>query len=106
MDFLDRVGVYVYVIALGFIGGVLSLFSKKKLNECEKRKFCFFGTFLLGVATSIFAGYIGFEIANFIFENEKISLAISCICAWAGTDGLLSLETSAIELLSRKMERK
>lgn len=29
MDFLDRVGVYAYVIALGFIGGVLSLFSKK-----------------------------------------------------------------------------
>ncbi|CUU74380.1 phage holin family protein [Campylobacter hyointestinalis] len=102
MDFWDRLGIYTYVLALGVAGGILSIFQKKKLGECKNGR-CWIGGLLLGIATSVFAGYVGYEIANFIFANEKLSLAISCICAWAGTDGLLAVEQKAIDILSRKI---
>ncbi len=104
-ELFNKLGIYLYVIILGFIGGVLSLFEKNKLNECQTSKICLFKKFLLGVVTAIFTGYIGFELGLYILENKKIALAISCICAWAGTDALIAFEGKILELLSKGFKK-
>lgn len=104
-ELLNKLGIYLYVIILGFIGGILSLFEKNKLNECQTSKICLFKKFLLGVVASIFAGYVGFEFGLYILDNQKIALAISCICAWAGTDALIAFESKILELLSKGFKK-
>mgnify|MGYP003300091391 CR=1 FL=1 len=104
-ELLSKLGIYIYVIVLGFIGGVLSLFEKKKLNGCDSSKICLIKKASLGVVTAIFTGYIGYEFGLYILESQKIALAISCVCAWAGTDALIAFESKILELLSKGIKK-
>ncbi|EAJ1232650.1 hypothetical protein YY92_08760 [Campylobacter fetus] len=100
-ELINKLGVYAYIVLLGAFGGLLAVFQKHKLANCKTKK-CYLFTSFFGVLTSIFIAYIGYEITNYFLTNEKISLAIAGVCAWAGTDALVALEKKLINIISDK----
>jgi len=88
MELLDKVGFYFWVILVGFIGGILDYIdsgSKKKATSV-----------IVGIATSMFLGWIGFEMANFFIKDTRASLAICGFLAWRGTEWIKETVDRAI----------
>lgn len=105
MNFWDRLnnGQYKFVFLIGAIGGILGLIQKHKLEHCkEKGLKCYLLGGLMGIITSIFVGYIGFEVAFYIFGKIGISIACGGLSAWAGTDAIVLYEKKLVEFLGAK----
>lgn len=77
MDLIDKLGFYAWVIVVGFIGGILGLASKGRRKIAD---------FIIGTITSMFLGWIGYEIINAFAKNEKIALASCGFIAWRGAE--------------------
>lgn len=85
-DFIDSLGVYIYVILVAIIGGLLN--TKEKAKRSTGRKVA---DFIVGLISSCFFGWMGFELINFIYQNEKIALAGCGFFAWKGTEWIETL---------------
>lgn len=104
MKFLENGGTYFYLLLLGMVGGVLGIIHNNKLADCKTTP-CIFATVILGCVSSVFVGYISFEICAYYSNSERLSLAIASICAWIGTDVLLIIKTNLLELIKAKGEK-
>ncbi|CUU83195.1 Uncharacterised protein [Campylobacter hyointestinalis subsp. hyointestinalis] len=97
---IDAAGVYKYVILIGLIGGIIRIVQKEELKQCEKSMKCkIFGLFFSSLV-SMFAGYIGFEVAFLFFEKDGISIAIAGLSGWAGTNIIIAGEKKLLRIIN------
>lgn len=92
---------YIFTIVLAcisFIAGIIGLINRSEHKNKERVKdrilFLWFG----GVS-SVFIGFIAYEISFYLWENQRLCLAISAFCAWMGTRLLLEAQARALDFI-------
>ncbi|WP_169777790.1 hypothetical protein [Campylobacter curvus] len=75
-DILDR---YKGVIAIGFIGAMLNIGSRPDKGIGRKIM-----DLLIGLLSSIFFGWISYEVVKFIWQSEGLALAACGFFSWKG----------------------
>lgn len=93
MNLDDKTILYLWLLFVGFFGGVLSFLNKQ--TEAFRWK-----SFILGVGSSMFSAYIVYELVFYVLQNANLSIAVAGIGAWGGTNLLLKLEAR----LEKKIE--
>lgn len=78
-ELLDTIEKYKGVILIGLIGAMLNIGSRP--DKSIRRKIL---DFLIGIASSIFFGWIGYEVAKFIWQSEGLALAVCGFFSWKG----------------------
>lgn len=78
--FFDKLGIYAWVLLVGLTGALLNAGNRQ--NKSTKRKV---GDFIVGLISSCFFGWIGFEVIRFIYRDAQIAIAGCGFFAWKGT---------------------
>lgn len=78
-NIIQSLGIYFYVFIVGLIGGLLNVGARK--DKSTARKYTDLG---IGILSSGFFGWIGFEVINFLYQNERLALAGCGFFAWKG----------------------
>lgn len=85
-NIIKEAGIYLWVFAVGLIGGLLNIGANQNKTTGHKAI-----NFIVGVISSIFIGWVSFEIARFIYKDEQVALAAAGFFAWKGTDWVNAL---------------
>ncbi len=94
----DDIFFFVYLAVVSFFSGVIGTIHRAE----HKVKDNLTGKVLLilfGGISSVFIGYVVFEISFFYFENQRLCVAISAFCAWSGTKVLLELQNRLLDFV-------
>lgn len=75
----EYLGKYKWVLAIGLIGGLLNVGSRP--DKGLGRKVI---DLLLGIASSVFFGWISYEVILFIWKENGVALAGCGFFAWKG----------------------
>lgn len=100
---LEQVKVYIWLVFIGFVGGLLRLKEKTKLSNCVGIKgkiICL----LFGIISSVFVAYLIYEISYFYLNSDRLAVALAGVGAWMGTDGLIQIEKALLEFLKNKIK--
>ena len=92
-NLIDKLGFYVWVICVGFIGGVLGAIGSDKKKIVDG---------VVGTFTSMFLGWIGYEVVNAWLKDEKIALATCGFVAWRGAEWIRGVVD---EMIKAKLEK-
>lgn len=101
---LENLKVYIWLVFVGFIGGLLRIKEKTKLANCDGvlgKILCF--TF--GIISSVFVAYLVYEVVFFYLHSDRVAVALAGVGAWMGTDGLIQIEKALLEFLKAKISR-
>lgn len=79
-----------WMIGVGFVGGLLN--ARK-----NKSKLTNIGDWVFNIATSMFLGWIAFEIVCFLLENERVGYAVGGFVAFQGASWFNHLVDSIIK---------
>ncbi|MGH1601759.1 phage holin family protein [Campylobacter majalis] len=80
MNSLDEfLGNYKWVLSVGFIGGLLNIGSRADKTTGRK-----FADLVIGLISSMFFGWISYEVILFIWASDKVALAGCGFFAWKG----------------------
>ncbi|MGP1484903.1 MAG: phage holin family protein [Campylobacter sp.] len=90
MDLLDRAGIYLWVFMIGLIGGALGFIG----NSSTKKRII---DAVIGTFTSMFLGWIGYEIVNAWSKDERIALASCGFIAWRGAEWIRQIVDNFIK---------
>ncbi|MBE2985562.1 hypothetical protein CCAL12920_00650 [Campylobacter sp. RM12920] len=90
-DILKEVGIYLWVFAVGLIGGLLNIGANPNKTTGHKAI-----NFTVGVISSIFIGWVSFEVIRFIYKDSQVALAGAGFFAWKGTDWVNALTDKII----------
>ncbi|MBR8461459.1 hypothetical protein KDE12_01155 [Campylobacter sp. faydin G-105] len=77
----DSLGVYLWVAGIGLIGALLNVGARA--NKSTGRKII---DLIIGSLSSMFLGWIVYEVVFFIYNKEKLALAACGFFAWKGTE--------------------
>ena len=93
-DLINKVGIYFWVIVVGFLGGALGSINNKEQAINRGRKIV---NFIVGTISSGFICWIFFEITSFFTNNnDRFSLAVGGFFAWRGTAWICAIVDKAI----------
>lgn len=103
MKFDDLIFMIILVV-ISFFAGIIGLINRAEHKSKDSLKsrllFLWFG----GVS-SVFIGFVAYEISFYIYESQRLCLAISAFCAWMGTRLLLEAQTRALEFIQNYKKR-
>jgi uncharacterized membrane protein (UPF0136 family) len=97
----EKLTFWAWFLFVAIVGGFLGYITKNKRPATRKE---LLRGLAIGMLISMFAAYITFKIAFFMFANEDVSVAIAGVAAWMGTDAFLTLEKWATTILNTKKE--
>ena len=88
MDLVDKLGFYIWVLLIGLTGGVLSWANGSKKKTIDG---------VIGTFTSMFLGWIGYELVYAWQKDERIALATCGFIAWRGAEWIRQTVDNAIK---------
>lgn len=95
---------FIWLIIVSVMGGFVGFITKvnptlrgKKLKE---RLFILF----LGIINSGFVGFITYHIVFYFTKENGLSVALSGVAAFSGTDLLVVVQAKLIDLIKRKFD--
>lgn len=94
----DDILLYLWLIILSFISGIIGIINRHEFRKKGSLKDRLY-LIICGGISSIFIGYVTFEITFFYFNSQRLSIAISAFCAWSGTKVLLELEDRLLDFI-------
>lgn len=101
-DILDVLGVYIWVALVGFIGGILNIGTSPHKSTGHK-----WLNLIVGILSSMFCGWISFEIILYAYGHERLALATCGFFAWKGADWANVLADKAVDkFLDAKLKTK
>lgn len=87
-----------WLATVSFFAGIIGLINRAEHKNKEtlvgKTLFLIFG----GVS-SVFVGFVAFEISFYYLGSQRLCVAISAFCAWMGTRLLLEVQIRALEFI-------
>lgn len=95
---MDDLLFLTYLAVVSFFAGIIGLINRAE----HKNKGTLMGKFLFlsfGGVSSVFIGFVVFEISFYFFNSQRLCVAISAFCAWMGTKVLLEMQTRALEFI-------
>ena len=99
---------YIFTIVLAtisFLSGVIGLVNRAEHRN--KETFTSKALFLIfGGVSSVFVGFISFEISFFYLQNLRVCVAISAFCAWMGTRILIEVQDRVLEFVRNYKKRR
>ena len=99
---------YIFTIVLAiisFLSGVIGLINRAEHES--KGTFSSQALFLIfGGVSSIFVGFVSFEISFFYLQNLRVCVAISAFCAWMGTRFLIEVQDGVLEFVKNYKKRR
>ena len=97
----EYLGEYKWVIAVGIIGGLLNVGSNP--NKSTGRKWL---DNLIGVISSGFFGWMGYEVIKFIWQSQQVALAGCGFFAWKGATWIgITLDKIIDKFVDSKLRR-
>lgn len=94
-DLINKVGIYFWVVVVGFLGGALGSINNKEQAINRGRKAV---NFIVGTISSSFICWIFFEITSFFTNNnDRFSLAVGGFFAWRGTAWICAVVDKVID---------
>lgn len=75
----EQLGSYKWVLTVGFIGGLLNIGSRP--DKSTKRKIT---DLVIGLISSMFFGWISYEVILFVWSSDRVALAGCGFFAWKG----------------------
>lgn len=95
---IDDLLFLAWLAFVSFFAGIIGLVNRAEQKNKEtligKILFLFFG----GIS-SVFVGFVAFEISFYLFNSQRLCVAISAFCAWMGTKVLLEMQIRALEFI-------
>ncbi|WP_295148275.1 hypothetical protein [uncultured Campylobacter sp.] len=88
MDLIDKLGFYIWVLFIGFTGGILGWAAEGEKKIIDG---------VIGTFTSMFLGWIGYELVSAWLKDEKIALATCGFIAWRGAEWIRQTVDVAIK---------
>ena len=85
-NIMKEAGIYVWVVIVGLIGGLLNIGSNPNKSAGHKAT-----NLIAGTLSSMFIGWISFEIVRHIYGSEKVALAACGFFAWKGAEWVNAL---------------
>lgn len=88
----EILGIYLWVFIIGLVGGFLNIGQRNDKPASHKTI-----NLIIGTLSSIFFGWISFEVVFFIYASEKLALAACGFFAWKGADWINVLIDKVID---------
>lgn len=94
----------LWVLAISAVGGLVGFITKVnptlRGKHLKERLF----VLMLGIITSGFVGFVTYHIIFYFTKENGISVALSGIAAFSGTDLLVVVQAKLIEVVKRKLD--
>ncbi|WP_169976253.1 phage holin family protein [Campylobacter sp. RM16191] len=98
-NIVKEMGIYFWVLVIGLIGGLLNIGSCPSKSTGHKA-----ANLIVGTASSMFLGWISFEIVDHIYQSEKVALAACGFFAWKGAEWINALLDKVIDSRLKKRD--
>jgi len=87
-----------YLALISFVAGVIGLINRAEHTNKEslKQKIIFL---CFGGVSSIFIGFVTFEISFYFLANQRLCVAITALASWMGTRLLLQVQNRALDFI-------
>lgn len=95
---------WIWFFIVAFSGGIVGFITKISptlKGKSFRRKFI---ALFMGMINSMFIAYITYEILLSLLHNPNLSVALSGMAAFTGTDLLLVVQNRLIDLIKRKID--
>jgi hypothetical protein len=93
-DLINKVGIYFWVVVVGFVGGVLSIAGGNAKVVSDGKAII---NFFVGTISSTFICWVAYETAFYFTEKGSFSLAVGGFFAWRGTAWVSAVIDKAID---------
>ncbi|RBQ28413.1 phage holin family protein [Aliarcobacter vitoriensis] len=94
----------LYLAVISFLAGVIGLINRAEHKSKERLKDRFLFLWSGGIS-SVFIGFVAYEICFYFTENQRFCVAVSAFCAWIGTKLLLEAQTRALDFIQNYKKR-
>lgn len=96
----EKLKFWMWFFSVVIIGGILGYRHNHPIQAATKRERL--SNLFFGVVTSMFVGYIVFQLAFYYLGNDNVAVSLAGLAAWMGTNALIALESVIVMFISKK----